>query len=191
MDDIEKEYAEWALYDSITQTYRSNMLASQAILMAVTAIFYGKSWILVVMTCILGLFNQWFVWYPVIRSRALISDFHKFNAKFNFSQDVAINGEKRKPPNSKEITEQVYVRNKEVRKKANAVLAKKTRQEKYKTNWRPTRKKLDIVLPVSFSIIWLVILVLSTVSFLYDNKIITTPFSNQWIWLFLQWGGVV
>lgn len=185
MDYIEREYAEWALYDSITQSYRSNMLATQAILMAVTAIFYEKSCLLVVMICCFGLFNQWFIWYPVIRARVLISDYHKFNAKFNFSKNVDIKGNERKSPNQEELTEQEYVSKRNVRRNANAVIVKRTGNKKFKTNWRPTRRKLDILLPLSFSIIWVVILILSAVSFMYESKIITAPFPNQWIWQFL------
>lgn len=156
----EKEYSEWTLYDTNVQAYRSNMISSQSLLLAVAAIFYEKSTVLVIAICMVGLINQWYIWYRIIRARAIISDFHKFNALFELSLNVNDDGDIWKKGDLY-LSEQTYVSKPNVREKANEWIAQKTGNRKYKTNYRITRVKLDIILPAMFSIIWALILCFS------------------------------
>lgn len=153
----EKEFSQWAIYEGNTQAYRSNMVATQSLLMAVAAIFFDKNTILTLSVCIIGLIIQWAIWFRVISSRMIISDFHKFNALYEFSKKVNDEGMMIDPSdsNQKELTEQIYVKEKDVQKRANAALVQISGNPSLKTNWRLTRKKLDLVLPIVFSIIWI------------------------------------
>lgn len=154
MNYTEKEYSEWSEYDSITQSYRSNMIASQSLLLTVAAIFYDKNSFLVTLVCIIGFIHQWYIWFRVITSRTIISDYHKFNAKFDFSKKINSEGYLNTGTQS-ELTEEIYVSNATVRKVANHTLAEITGQKKYRTNWRTTRIKLDLIIPLTFTAIWI------------------------------------
>ena len=156
----ERECSEWSLYDSNVQTYRSNMIASQSLLLAVAAIFYGKNNILVITVCLIGLFIQWYIWYRVISRRAIISDYHKFNFQHEMSLKINDEGGFWKE-GDRHLSEQTYVANRGVRKKVNTWLADETGNPKYKHNMRITRFKLDVIIPILFSVLWALILVFS------------------------------
>ena len=159
----ENEYAEWTLYDTNVQSYRSNMIASQSLLLAVAAIFYEKAVVLAIVICIVGLINQWYIWWRVIQSRAIISDFHKFNSLYELSIKVNNKGDVWEDGDLY-LSEQTYVSNRSVRQKANNWIVAQTGNKKFKTNYRITRIKLDIILPIMFSIIWVLILWFSVIS---------------------------
>lgn len=153
------EFTIWSLYDSIVQSYRSNMIASQSLLLAVEAILFERSIFLEIAICMIGLIQLWYIWYAIIRARTIISDFHKFNALYNFSQIININGNKATEEQASPLTEEKYVQDKNVRIKANANLSEITGNEKLKTNFRITRRKLDIYMPISFTLIWIFLIV--------------------------------
>lgn len=163
------EYSKWTLYDSIVQSYRSNMIASQSLLLAVAAIMVEKNSLFNTVICIIGLIQLWYVWFRVIRSRTIISDFHKFNAQYGFCEKINTDGDLRSTSNPANLTEEIYVSNSKIRNKANNQLAIITGEEKLRTNFRTTRKKLDYFLPFSFTIIWLMFLLfpLSNCTFLH------------------------
>lgn len=150
-----KHKDQWSVYDTNVQAYRSNFISSQSLLLTVGALFIDKSVFLMIFVTLIALFQMWYVWFPVIRARTIISDFHKFNAKYEDFKNININGEfEENTLNS--LTEEVYVDNNKIRKKANAVLSKLIGDEKLKHNFRITRIKLDRILPVTFSVIWIV-----------------------------------
>lgn len=153
------EFTTWSVYDSMIQSYRSNMIASQSLLLAVEAILFEKNLIIEATICLIGLVQLWYVWFAIIRARAIISDFHKFNAIYNFNQIVNINGNKMCEETALPLTESVYVKNKSIRDKANNILAELTGEKKFKTNFRITRVKLDIIIPISFTFIWIVLII--------------------------------
>lgn len=157
------EFTTWSLYDSIVQSYRSNMLASQSLLLAVEAILFERSIFLEIVICIIGLIQLRYIWYAIIRARTIISDFHKFNALYNFSQIININGNKMSEENSLPLTEEKYVKDKIVRIRANSKLAEITKNDNLKTNLRITRLKLDVIMPISFTIIWIMLIVFQIV----------------------------
>lgn len=55
------EYTTWSLYDSIVQSYRSNMIASQSLLLAVEAILFERSILLESIICVIGLIQLWYM----------------------------------------------------------------------------------------------------------------------------------
>ena len=121
------------------------MISSQSLLLAVAAIFYEKSSVMVVTIFVIALIVQWFIWYRVIRTRTLITDYHKFNAKFEMSDSLG-------------LSEEDYLVD-EKRWKAMEWLAEKTGNEKYKQEFRLTRLKLDFILPILFTVIWIAMIV--------------------------------
>lgn len=151
-------FTTWSLYDSIVQSYRSNMIASQSLLLAVEAILFEKNIYAELLICAIGLFQLWYIWFPVINARAIISDFHKFDALYNFSQMINIYGNVMSKENEPPLTEKVYVRDKSVRDKANGNLAILVKDDNLKTNLRITRRKLDRYMPITFTAIWIIII---------------------------------
>lgn len=168
----EHERSEWALYDANVQSYRSSMISSQSLLMAVAAIFYDSHDSIVLAICLVGLIIQWYIWFRVIRSRTLIADYHKFNYMFELSKKLNSKGEAFKEGSEGEthLSEKNYLDHK-VQSKASDWLAEITGETKYKKKFRLTRLKLDLILPLLFSVIW-VIISLKSIRF-YWNLIIT------------------
>ena len=160
----EMEFSQWSVYDDMIQSYRSNMISSQSLLLAVAALFFSASTpesnTMTIVVCIIGLINQWFIWHRVIRARSFVADFHKHNAKYELSLNINEDGEILKEGDTP-LTEHTYTTNRSVRKKANKWVAEKSNQIKFKRNYRTTRVKLDIILPIMFTIIWGMTLYLS------------------------------
>ena len=145
------EFTTWSVYDSMIQSYRSSMIASQALLLAVEAITLEKLSVVGFFVCIIGLIQLCF-WCEIIKARAIISDFHKFNALYEFDQKINIEGNKMSE-GDKPLTEDIYVESKSIRDRANSNLAEIEKNSKLKSNCRPTRRKLAFM-PVSFGFIW-------------------------------------
>ena len=162
---MDKHESQWTLYDSNVQTYRSNSLASQALLLAVGAFLYKEEYIILLITFLVAMFQMWYIWYRVIRVRTIISDFHKFNFLYNFSSFVNNEGDF-EPNTSLPLTEETYTKNTKTRRKANYILANQTGIAKLKYNYRLTRVKLDIMLPLSFSFLWIIIILSRSLQFL-------------------------
>lgn len=151
---------QWTLYDSNVQTYRANFIASQSLLLAVGALFFGKSFGMEVLIFCIALFQMWYIWIPIIHSRTTISDFYKFNALYNLSMLVDDNGDLA-TPGCVPLREHTYRKNDAVRVKANRAIAEITGNRKLQHNNRNTRIRLDHMLPLSFSLIWVAIIAAS------------------------------
>ncbi len=140
--------ARWSTYEANVQAYRSNMIASQSFLLAVGAILLDKSSILLLICVIVAIIQLWYIWFRLIRVRTIISDYYKFNLMNRFDE----NGDE--APNCEQcLQEETYTKNRIIRKKVNDQLAKTN--PKLKHNMRLTRIKIDLILPISFSVIWL------------------------------------
>lgn len=145
----------WSTYEANVQAYRSCMIASQSFLLAAGTFSIER----VVLGCAcvgIALFQLWFIWFRVIRTRTIISDFYKFDlgSKFNdCGQDITTviksDGEL--------LNEDTYLKNKKIRKKVNATLAELKKEPKLKHNMRYSRIKIDLILPISFTILWIII----------------------------------
>lgn len=102
----------WGVYESNVQAYRGMFFSSQSIMLAVGAITLKESWLLTGVLAALSIFQIWFIWYRVIRSRCLIVDYHKFDMKNRFTEKGEI-----KVGNEPALEENTYVSNKTVEKK--------------------------------------------------------------------------
>ncbi len=151
----------WNVYEANVQSYRSNMIASQSFLLA--AGMFSVDRIVLSCTCvIIALFQLWFIWFRVIRVRTIISDYHKFDLESKFNacgQEIDVFAEDCYKP----LDEDTYVKNRTVRKKINETLSRDNLKLKY--NMRQTRIKIDLILPLSFTLLWIII-------FLYSIKVI-------------------
>ncbi len=129
----------WSINESLLQSYRSIFMTSQSFLLAVGAIVSGKSLVVFLAMFAVGLLAIWVVWFPVVRARHRIVDYYKF--RDSLSQSVQ----------SEVCSEKEYVHDANLRRKANELFG-------IKTNWRPTRRKMDLLMPLLFSFVWGVLL---------------------------------
>lgn len=151
----------WSTYEANVQSYRSNMIASQSFLLAASMFSIDRT-VLGCACVTIALFQLWFIWFRIIRVRTIISDYHKFdlgNKFYDCGQEIVEATEHSKKP----LDEDTYVKNRGVRKKVNEALSKD--KPKLKHNMRHTRVKLDLILPISFTLLWIII-------FLYSIKVI-------------------
>jgi hypothetical protein len=132
---------QWSVYEANVQSYRNTFNASQSMLLAFGALLYEKNIYLFSLIAVTAVILIWFVWFRVITKRTLIVDYHKIfiDPKYDI------------PP--KDIGEKEYVDNKTARKEFNAIAG-------MKTNWRLTRIKMEVVLPVVYSLMWIFMLLL-------------------------------
>ena len=128
----------WSINESLLQSYRSIFISSQSFLLAVGAIVSGKNEAVLFVTAAASLVMIWLIWFPVVRARHKIVDYYKYSVTLS------------EPDRSQLCTEHQYVHNRELRKRANALF-------QIDTNWRPTRVKIDLMIPVAFSLIWIVL----------------------------------
>lgn len=129
----------WAVNESLLQAYRSTFISSQSFLLAVGAILSGKSGVLLCLLGAVALLVVWFIWYPVVRARHLVVDYYKGLA--NLPAGVTV-----------QCTESEYVHDTVLRAAANKAFG-------FSTNWRTTRKKLDLGMPLLFTLVWIALLV--------------------------------
>jgi len=159
----------WETYDSNVQAYRGNFFSTQSILLAVVAIILDKNNILTILISIIGLIQLWYIWFRVITTRIRIVDYHKygmnkiFNKKGDFSPSKIMSGNY--------LREDAYANDKTIRQKVNKKMSalwerkNKRGQELKFRNFRMTRVKLDIIIPVSITLIWTFFIVNSVLSF--------------------------
>ncbi|RZB34634.1 MAG: hypothetical protein SRB1_00402 [Desulfobacteraceae bacterium Eth-SRB1] len=132
--------SKWSVNESLLQSHRSIFISSQTFFIAVGALLLQTDkpeWLLWLLTGS-GLTIIWWFWFRVVVIRARIVDYYKFQL---YDQNKAI---------FDNCSEEEYVKNKEKRDLINEKIGK--------SNWRTTRKKMDLGLPVIFSIIWLALL---------------------------------
>lgn len=142
----------WSTYEANLQAYRSNFLSSQSIMLAVGAIIIDKSKIATVLIAAIAVFQIVYVWLPVIYYRFLLVDFHKYCLGDRFD----VNGDFVEKENGEPLTELIYCKNKKIRQNVNEYLSKEISRERPFGNWRETRRKIDIVIPVSMISLWCV-----------------------------------
>lgn len=130
----------WAINESLLQAYRSTFVSSQSFLLAVGAIFSGKSHVLVYITVAVGLAVTWLIWFPVVRARHRIVDYYKFGHELTSAERSQI------------CSEHDYVHDRAKRDQTNISF-------NIKTNWRKTRLKLDFGMPALFSIVWIALMI--------------------------------
>ncbi len=124
----------WGIHEANMQSYRSIMLSSQSLLLAVGAILIEKTSLVLVPIAAIAIFQLWYIWFRVIYSRMKIVDYYKFEMYKTKKYDV-----------------NQYVCDRNIRSKLN---------NKYsvKGTFRPTRIKLDIILPITINLVWIIII---------------------------------
>ena len=151
MNNIEK----WSINESLLQSYRSIMHSSQSFMLAVGAMFYSGSNPKTTLFVILIALIQQIVWFNIVRARGLIVDYYKHELGEHFN----INGEFRMPGQAA-LDEYTYVHNKgSARQNANKNLAELEQGTNLKHNFHKTRLALDIYIPLSYTALWLMMLV--------------------------------
>ena len=93
---------------------------------------YDKSSFLFTIIAAISLFHIWYLWFPVVKARGRIIDYYKYQIG--------------KEPDIQICDETEYVKDKKKRQRTNSILG-------VESNWRLTRIKLDIILPIIFSIL--------------------------------------
>lgn len=145
----------WSTYEAHIQSYRANMIASQSFLLAAGIFSVDK----VVLSCTcaaIAIFQLWFIWFRVIRARTIIADFYKFSLGCRFDNcGCIVNKSTEQCENL--LDEDMYLKNSALRKKVNKALAEYEGKPKLKYNMRRTRVKIDLILPISFTILWVIL----------------------------------
>jgi len=91
----------------------------------------------------MSLVQIWWIWFRVVYSRAMIVDFYKYNMERRFDSH---GNEVENNKHGNYISELCYVRNRNIRLKINKKLNICT--------LRATRFKIDLILPLIFSLLW-------------------------------------
>lgn len=132
----------WSVNESLLQSHRSIFISSQAFLIAVGAILLEADkpkWLLQLIA-LSGLIIIWWFWVMVVINRARIADYYKFQLNDEFKTYFD------------KCSETDYVKNKDNKRKSiNKAIGK--------SNLRVTRWKMDVGLPIIFSLIWLALLI--------------------------------
>ncbi len=111
------------------------------------------------MISVISIIQIWYIWFRIIRVRTLVVDFYKYKMPefCDNHGDLLIDSEY-----IEKLEESTYIKNKEVRKKTNVSMGKilnKDGEEFH--NFRFTRIKLDIIIPILFTIIWIAFFIYS------------------------------
>ncbi|MBN2351127.1 MAG: hypothetical protein JXD23_01055 [Spirochaetales bacterium] len=134
MDFIDK----WNTNETLLQSYRSIFISFESFLLAVGAIAARKNHFIICTLAIVGIISIWPIWFRVVQIRHRIVDYYKYAAHLPKSKL------------SKLCTEHEYLSNINQRNFANSILG-------LKSNWRVTRIKMDLVLPLLFTIVWIIL----------------------------------
>jgi hypothetical protein len=144
----------WSVNESLLQSYRSIFISSQSFLLAVGAVLVEQYPYLNIVIAGLSLLMIWWIWIPVVKARRRIVDYYKYALKLNDEQSVLF---------LQRFIEHDYVKDGTQRREANQFLQEAIGEKKPITDLRETRKKIDIYLPIGFSIIWLLFIIISIV----------------------------
>ena len=131
--------------ESLLQNYRSSFIASQSLLIATGAMFYQKNDIVFMFIGIVAL-AQMVLWARVIYIRGLIVDYYEYNVGKIFN----CNGYRIEY--NERLSADAYVKNREVRKRVNDTL------NHYRYRFDGTSFKVDVFMPISYFVLWLIML---------------------------------
>ena len=139
---MKKPEVKWSVYEHSVQAYRMINISSQAFLLAVGAFLSNRRSYVFYAVVVTALTMIWWVWVRTTVSRHLIADYYKIAMELEDDklQDFEV-----------KCNQEEYVHNAEKRASANEY-------GPFKTNWRPTRIKLDRWLPRFYTFIWLALL---------------------------------
>lgn len=128
---------QWHSNEYLLQSYRLIFASSHTVLLAVGAIVFEQNkWILLAIAA-LALYAIWFIWLSVVVARQRAVDYHKYIFLHRANADTL-------------CSEEQYINNSAERHLFNQQFA-------IQTNWRTTRKKIDLHLPLLYSALWAVL----------------------------------
>ncbi|QRN83805.1 hypothetical protein JR338_03350 [Chloroflexota bacterium] len=131
MDNNEK----YRLNEMNLQAYRLMFIPLEAILLVIGILIQDQPRFLFIFFMTFGLYSIWGLWFPIVRSRQRVVDYFKFQSLAkHVSEDL---------PDLES-----YVHDKDVRRQVNEELG-------ISANWRKTRRKLDFILPVLYTLSWI------------------------------------
>lgn len=113
------EDSKWSTNEALLQSYRSCFLSSQSMLVAVGAIVLDKSMIITIIISIIAILHIVCIWFPMIKHRGMVIDFHKYSMGELFDDKGNIIFTSK--PN-KYLQESTYTQNRVVRAKVNRLL---------------------------------------------------------------------
>jgi hypothetical protein len=121
------------------QAYRLMFIPLEAILIVAGIAVYEKPRFLFLFLMAVSLYTIWGLWFPIVRARQKVVDYYKYQSTPDQVRDLGVDLES-------------YIHDKELRRKVNDQLG-------ISANWRTTRRKIDFILPVLFTLIWFVLLI--------------------------------
>jgi hypothetical protein len=127
----------WDANERLLQSYRLIFISSQSFMLAVGALFWGKSLFVLVATALISLGIVWGVWVPVVFARHRIVDYYKHASRLT------------EPQRQQLCSEAEYVSNARSRGQANELL-------NIRNNLGITRIKIDIVIPAAITLVWVI-----------------------------------
>jgi len=134
----------WTTNENLLQSYRLLAVASQSFLLAVGAVLSNSRFYVFLLSALVALTMIWVIWYPVVVIRHRIVDYYKYASSLDSHKKTALLHACRNAED--------YATQKNLRKKADLILG-------LNTNWRVTRVKLDRVLPIMFTFLWIALAV--------------------------------
>lgn len=120
------------------QAYRLMFIPLEAILVVAGIAVYDKPRFLFLFLMAASLYSIWGLWFPIVRSRQKVVDYYKYQSTPDRIRELGVDLES-------------YIHDREVRRKVNDELG-------ISANWRKTRRKIDFILPVLFTLTWMVLL---------------------------------
>ncbi|WEK14840.1 MAG: hypothetical protein P0Y48_06520 [Candidatus Microbacterium phytovorans] len=146
--------SQWSTYEANVQSYRGLSMSAQSLYLAVGAILLGVGDKLPFFTVlVLAMVTTWYVFFPVIFARCAIVDFHKFDLGSRYNA----HGEVRESRDDSRLSERAYAnlwRGRALRARVASHIDMPAGQ-RFRT-MRQTRLKLDLFIPVSVTVVWVV-----------------------------------
>jgi len=156
----------WFVGEADVNAHRVFVITAQGLFLAVGAIIlYNSAWYYLVALAVICNALLWFIWFPVLRARIRIADYHIKNMGEKFDKDgkPVDNPENLQDcetcGSSRKLSSHVYARNRRIRNQVNYHIGINSMGEPY-TNWRPTRRKLDIYTNIAISLLWVLLIII-------------------------------
>lgn len=138
--------SKWSTNETLLQSYRSIFITTQSIFLGI-GVFTTNNLKMFLPIGIISLITIWLIWFPVVKSRQLAVDYFKYSLELS-EEELEKLVEMCK-------NEKFYIQNKEIRKRANSIL-------KCDKHWRTTRIKIDLIIPILFTITWIILSLMAT-----------------------------
>ena len=152
--EIEDYREKWGINENLLQLYRQIFIGSQSFLLAVGAILSSKTnHFYLILIAFISILSIWLIWFPVVRARHLAVDYHKYI--YMFYKDDVHDESKKTGLSDLILKEKEYINvglfNWKLRLGTNRMIG-------IPKNFRPTRVRMDLVLPIMYSLFWILII---------------------------------